>query len=80
MSHRPREDEPSEEELEPTGRRPGRAAVRSGVKERIIDGLRIIAVHKPDEEAIRSRLAKGKIVAALGRVLVGGQLPDGSGK
>lgn len=77
MSHRPREDEPAEDVLEPTGRRSGRAAVRRpDVKERIVSGLRVIqGGGDPDE--IKRRLVKGKIAAALGRVLADGQLPDG---
>lgn len=76
MSHRPREDEPIEEIFEPTGRRPGRAAVRRpDVKRRIVEGLRVIQGGGDPDEITRC-LAKGKIVAALGRVLVDGQLPE----
>lgn len=76
MSHRPREDEPSVIDLD--SRRPGRSAGRrpDDAKERIIRSLHVIqGGGDPDE--IKRRLVKGKIAAALDRVLADGQLPDG---
>lgn len=77
MSHRPREDEPSVIDL--GSRRPRGSSGRrhpDDARERIIRGLRVIkGGGDPDE--IQRRLAKGKIVRALGEVLVDGQLPDG---